>query len=63
MLTWFWFTPNHWKKFINNGFGTERIPLMYNDFVIVGPAADPAGIKGMKSAAEALKITAQGAPL
>ncbi len=31
---------------------------MYNDFVIVGPAADPAGIKGMKTAAEALKTIA-----
>lgn len=43
------------EKFIADGFGTERIPLMYNDFVIVGPAADPAGIKGIKTAAEALK--------
>ncbi len=31
---------------------------MYNDFVIMGPAADPAGIKGMKTAAEALKTIA-----
>lgn len=43
------------EKFIADGFGTERIPLMYNDFVIVGPAADPAAIKGEKSATEALK--------
>jgi tungstate transport system substrate-binding protein len=43
------------EKFIADGFGTERIPLMYNDFVIVGPAADPAGIKGTKTATEALK--------
>lgn len=51
------------EKFVADGFGTERIPLMYNDFVIVGPAADPAGIKGMKSATEALKqIAAKGAP-
>jgi tungstate transport system substrate-binding protein len=51
------------EKFVGNGFGTERIPLMYNDFVIVGPAADPAGIKGTKSAAEALqKIASSGAP-
>ena len=50
------------EKFVQGGFGTERIPLMYNDFVIVGPAADPAGIKGMKTAAEALKtIAAKGA--
>lgn len=43
------------EKFIKEGFGTERIPLMYNDFVIVGPAGDPAGIKGLKTAADALK--------
>jgi ABC-type tungstate transport system permease subunit len=37
---------------------------MYNDFVIVGPPEDPAGIKGMKLATEALKqIAAKGAPL
>jgi tungstate transport system substrate-binding protein len=43
------------EKFVNEGFGTERIDLMYNDFVIVGPPSDPAGIKGMKLAVEALK--------
>lgn len=43
------------EKFIVDGFGTDRIPLMYNDFVIVGPASDPAAIKGTKTAAEALK--------
>ncbi len=47
------------EKFIQEGFGTERIPLMYNDFVIVGPASDPAGIKGMKSAKEALQRIAE----
>ncbi len=51
------------EKFVKDGFGAERIPLMYNDFVIVGPAGDPAGIKGLKTAAEALKaISAKGAP-
>jgi len=51
------------EKFVQEGYGTERIPLMYNDFVIVGPASDPAGVKGMKSAAEALKvIAAKGVP-
>ncbi|MDD3295426.1 MAG: substrate-binding domain-containing protein [Geobacteraceae bacterium] len=50
------------EKFVADGFGTERIPVMYNDYVIVGPAADPAGIKGMKNAGEALKtIAAKGA--
>jgi tungstate transport system substrate-binding protein len=43
------------EKFVQEGFGTERIDLMYNDFVIVGPSSDPAGIKGMKLAIEALK--------
>lgn len=51
------------EKFIADGYGTERIPLMYNDFVILGPAADPAGIKGMKTGGEALKaIAAKQAP-
>ena len=43
------------EKFVKEGYGTERIDLMYNDFVIVGPASDPAGIRGMKNAGEALK--------
>jgi len=43
------------EKFIADGFGTARIPIMYNDFVIVGPADDPAAIKGEKSATDALK--------
>ncbi|HUL31046.1 MAG TPA: substrate-binding domain-containing protein [Thermodesulfobacteriota bacterium] len=47
------------EKFVAEGFGTERIALMYNDFVIVGPQSDPAGINGMKSALEALKRISQ----
>jgi tungstate transport system substrate-binding protein len=35
-------------KFVSEGFGLARRPVMYNDFVIIGPAADPAGIKGGK---------------
>ncbi len=46
------------EKFVKGGFGTARIPLMYNDFVIVGPAGDPAGIRGMKTAAQALRTIA-----
>jgi tungstate transport system substrate-binding protein len=34
------------KKFVSHGFGVDRREIMYNDFVIIGPAADPAGIKG-----------------
>jgi len=47
------------EKFVAEGYGTERIALMYNDFVIVGPAADPAQIKGRKVATEALGRIAQ----
>jgi tungstate transport system substrate-binding protein len=51
------------EKFVADGYGTERIPFMYNDFVIVGPADDPAAIRGTKTATEALqKIAATGAP-
>lgn len=47
------------EKFIEEGYGTERIDLMYNDFIIVGPQDDPAGIRSMKSAADALHKIAQ----
>ena len=43
------------EEFINAGFGVERIPFMYNYFVIVGPADDPAGVKDCTTAAEAFK--------
>jgi tungstate transport system substrate-binding protein len=42
------------KKFVADGFGTDRREIMYNDFVIIGPAADAAGIKG-KSIKDALQ--------
>jgi tungstate transport system substrate-binding protein len=49
------------EQFVNEGFGTERIDLMYNDFVVVGPPNDPVGIKGMRQATEALrKISEKG---
>jgi len=41
--------------FMADGHGVRREDVMYNDFVIVGPESDPAGIKGMASAAEAMK--------
>ena len=47
------------EKFVQEGFGTERIDLMFNDFVIVGPPGDPAGIKGIKQATEALRVISQ----
>jgi len=50
-------------QFVAEGYGLGRVPLMYNDFVLVGPAADPAGIRGLKSALEALRtLAAKGAP-
>lgn len=50
------------QKFVSDGYGTKRYAVMHNDFVILGPPADPAGIKGLNDAAEALqKIAASGA--
>jgi len=51
-------SPDAEKKFMADGYGVSRRLVMHNDFVVVGPAADPAGIKGI-SAAEALKRIAQ----
>lgn len=54
--------PSSEQTFMENGFGSERYLVMHNDFVIVGPAADPAGIRGTAIAAEALqKIAAASA--
>jgi tungstate transport system substrate-binding protein len=47
--------PDSEVKYMNNGHGVTRKLVMHNDFVIVGPAADPAGIKSMASAKDALK--------
>src|SRR5215470_4960471 len=48
-------------KFVADGFGIDRRDVMYNDFVIVGPRGDPAHIRGLKDAREALKRIAQTA--
>lgn len=45
-------------KFVADGFGVNRRDVMYNDFVVIGPKGDPAGIAKAKSAAEALKLIA-----
>jgi tungstate transport system substrate-binding protein len=45
--------PSSEVTFMEGGFGTDRFLVMHNDFIIVGPAADPAGIKGMTTAKEA----------
>ena len=50
------------ENFIADGYGTKRYAVMHNDFVILGPPEDPAGIKGMHNAAAALnKIAGAGA--
>ena len=43
------------EKFLADGFGVKRYPVMYNDFVLIGPNSDPAGIKGSKDIVAALK--------
>jgi tungstate transport system substrate-binding protein len=43
------------EKFVAEGWGVKRHDVMYNDFVIVGPASDPAGIAGLKNADKALE--------
>ena len=49
-------------KFITEGHGLDRRDVMFNDFVLVGPRADPAGIRGLKDAKEAFRrIAARGA--
>ncbi|MGA1635633.1 MAG: substrate-binding domain-containing protein [Gemmobacter sp.] len=50
------------EKFVAEGWGVQRFDVMYNDFVIVGPAEDPAGLKAATGAADAMaKIAASGA--
>jgi tungstate transport system substrate-binding protein len=49
------------EQFVSEGFGTTRTDLMYNDFIVVGPAGDPAAIRGMPDAPAALaQIAATG---
>ena len=51
------------EKFIGDGYGVKRLPVMYNDFVLVGPKSDPAKIAGGKDTLEALrKIKGAAAP-
>ncbi|MFU8894875.1 MAG: substrate-binding domain-containing protein [Gammaproteobacteria bacterium] len=44
------------KKMVAEGFATERRDVMYNDFVVIGPSGDPAGVKAVKTAAEAFRM-------
>jgi len=51
------------EKFVSDGYGVKRSDLMYNDFVIVGPRADPAGVRGVQDVTAALATLAgAGAP-
>jgi len=50
------------EKFVAEGFATKRMPVMYNDFVVVGPASDPARLKGNDIAAALAKVNAGDAP-
>jgi tungstate transport system substrate-binding protein len=47
------------EKFLTEGEGVKRFPVMYNDFVLIGPKDDPAGIKDMNDAAKAFQIIKQ----
>ena len=51
------------EKFVADGFGVSRQDVMYNDFVIVGPPSDPAGVAGMRDAVAALKKIADAKAL
>lgn len=51
--------PDSEKKFMADGHGTSRQLVMHNDFIVVGPTADPARVKGAKTAGEALAKIAE----
>src|SRR5207245_2666818 len=54
--------PESEQRFMDEGHGESRRQIMHNDFVVVGPPDDPAGVRGAKSAAEAFqRIAAQKA--
>jgi tungstate transport system substrate-binding protein len=56
-------SPEAEREYMDGGHGVSRKAVMHNDFIVVGPAGDPAGIKGGSSAAEAFKRIAEaGAP-
>ena len=56
-------SPAAEQKFMADGFGVNRKLVMHNDYIIVGPADDPAKIKGMKSTPESFKKIASAAGL
>ena len=50
------------ERFVTDGYGVKRFDVMYNDFVLIGPKSDPAGVKGKDIAAALKAIEAKGAP-
>ncbi|MGO1690043.1 MAG: substrate-binding domain-containing protein [Halomonas sp.] len=51
------------EQFVADGYATERLDVMYNDFVIVGPSDDPAGISDSESISDAMQLVAEsGSP-
>jgi tungstate transport system substrate-binding protein len=50
------------EKFVAEGFSVKRYPVMYNDFVLVGPKSDPAGVKGKDIIAALAAIKSKAAP-
>ena len=50
------------EKFVADGFAARRYPVMYNDFVLVGPRADPGGVRGGDIVAALRKVAAANAP-
>ena len=50
------------ERFVAEGFGLQRRPVMFNDFVLIGPKADPVGVRGRDIVAALAKLAAQGAP-
>jgi len=50
------------EKFIAEGWGLKRLPVMYNDFVLIGPANDPAGLRGQDIVAALRRLAAGPAP-
>jgi tungstate transport system substrate-binding protein len=47
------------EKFLAEGWGVKRLPVMYNDFVLIGPTSDPAGVKGSHDIVAALRTLKQ----
>ena len=50
--------PGAEEKFVAEGFGLKRLPVMYNDFVLIGPTADPAGAKGRDISNALVRVSA-----